>query len=451
MYSKFRTNLAIFSEINEIYNIVEDKRKEKGNFIYSFKEIPIASNNFYTFLNQFDLNQNRERLFLFQMIKDVCKDVELAAGPSAHLTFNLIGNISKQILKQLKLDVNPLELNKKTTKIYSKILDSIKANTIKPSWKDIEQICSGLEMGKKFCSISIEATKLAGLNGKISLGKSKNKNTYINLKNGYTFSVVPCLNQNWEAKNIKCLIVDGVVESVSEIHHILEKSSITKIPLLIVCRGYHQDVLSTIFTNNKNGTFNIMPFSSEFDIENVNIMNDISVVCGTDLVSSLKGEILNCVDYDKLQIVDGAKSTSSQLVIFNDKTINQIQIHIKNLQDKKNQQSLVDVEELYDKRIKSLIGSTVEILVSGDETESQMAIEQIDNCLRFIKGILRFGIFDVSNLQNSKELDFLKDTIDICLPKQEKIQSSYLIINSIKKSIDLCSQLCLSAGMILTD
>ena len=49
----------------------------------------------------------------------------------------------------------------------------------------------------------------------------------------------------------KVIVLDGVIQSVGEIHHILQESAENKTPFLVFCYGTSEEVKHNIITNNK--------------------------------------------------------------------------------------------------------------------------------------------------------------------------------------------------------
>ena len=89
-------------------------------------------------------------------------------------------------------------------------------------------------------------------------------------------------------------IIDGFIQTVGEIHHILEKSNNDlNNTFVLFCFGMADDVKKTIITNNKKGRTRVFPLSFEFNESNLNFMNDIAVVHNSDIISSLSGQTIS--------------------------------------------------------------------------------------------------------------------------------------------------------------
>lgn len=189
----------------------------------------------------------------------------------------------------------------------------------------IEQTVQDIIADKKLGTCICEAIKLAGMEGNIHVENSDQNVYSVELKYGYHFNVKPFKFMipnfgTWESYDCKMLCVDGFVEKVSELDKILTKSYQTKIPLIIVAQGFSEEVVSTIVTNNNAKRFNVLLVRLEQELENINVLNDIAIVSGGDIVSVLKGDMLIYVDYDFLPVVDNVKCNDKELIITNSST-----------------------------------------------------------------------------------------------------------------------------------
>ena len=91
----------------------------------------------------------------------------------------------------------------------------------------------------------------------------------------------------------KVILIDGFIDSVGEIHHLLQIASENKDSYVVFCKGMRDEVKHTILLNLQRGTIKVYPVSLDIDEENVNILSDISAILSTDIVSSTKGDIIS--------------------------------------------------------------------------------------------------------------------------------------------------------------
>ena len=69
-------------------------------------------------------------------------------------------------------------------------------------------------------------------------------------------------------EDVKVLIIDGMIESIGEIHHVLEKAASEKNPIVMFVRSMADDVRSTLSLNVKRGTIDLIPVEVGFNEEN---------------------------------------------------------------------------------------------------------------------------------------------------------------------------------------
>lgn len=102
------------------------------------------------------------------------------------------------------------------------------------------------------------------------------------------------LNRNKiEFKNFKFIIIDGFIDKVSEIHHLLQQSSETKQPYLLVCKGMREEVKYTIMQNLMRGTINLFPVCLSINEENVNVTSDFAAVLNGNVINHLMGDTIS--------------------------------------------------------------------------------------------------------------------------------------------------------------
>ena len=70
-------------------------------------------------------------------------------------------------------------------------------------------------------------------------------------------------------------------------------------------------------------------------------------MCGCDVVSSLKGQVISAIKYEDLATVDSIVCTHNSTVISNQKTFNAVNSHIKRLIEKRDKQNVDDVNNIF--------------------------------------------------------------------------------------------------------
>lgn len=179
------------------------------------------------------------------------------------------------------------------------------------------------------------------------------------------------------------MVADAYVENVSEIHKLLEYCGINKERLIVACRGASDDVYHTLAVNRARGTLSAYIVAFPYNLDDANTLADIAVVSGTDVVSSLKGQLLSTVEPASLQRLDVVRLRGNLLVIENPSSVERIQLHAHHLRQK-----LEECEEANRKfiedRLRRLSGSTTIVRLKGDITHAHRS-ERWDVALRTLK------------------------------------------------------------------
>jgi len=254
---------------------------------------------------------------------------------------------------------------------------------------DLKQNILDKHFTKLVESILLECLRYCKPTSKVSIRKSTNQSSYIEISNRYNFEVDALVSSKQHSgKNAKVIVVDGYVENVSDLHHVFQHFSTEEptTPFLIFCRGMSDDVLSTITTNNQRGSFECHPFKVNFDLDNVNTLVDIAVVSGCDVTSSLKGELISSINLSNLKKVDEFSRTNQGLAIKNSNNLAGVKQHVDRLR-LKSEDVVEDAKKYIFQRIKSLSANSIDIVLVDDinfYSRSQELDEGIRTLISFI-------------------------------------------------------------------
>lgn len=236
-----------------------------------------------------------------------------------------------------------------------------------------------------------EAISLAGFHGRIIVEKTKARTPSVELVCGYTFTLVPCFVNDFSFSYPRVACIDGYVESVSEIHHLLEEASSAKEPLVMVSRGASDDVINTLKVNHSKGTLNVIPLFARFDLEGMNTLVDIAIVSGTDVVSSTKGNLISSLDYSSLPRVQQVTSFKGTTVFQEYRTTYSVAAHVARLRDRRVNTQEDEISSLLDDRIRSLSPNHV-VLRIVDDVDFITNSQAVDRTLRSVKSCIERGI-----------------------------------------------------------
>lgn len=277
---------------------------------------------------------------------------------------------------------------KKTIKNLLQLKDS-SPESYHAKREDIENFVKKNLTNKSDSELLLTAIDLAGFTGKITLEKSTNSTTFIEVVDAFTFSVNSYSPSSLKLIKPRIILIDGYVESVSEINRLLESMTSAGYQLVLLARGFDPEVINTINVNNDRRVFSVFPVQVPFDVDGLNTLVDMSIASGCGLVSSNLGQLISTVDISIASTLDEATITKNKMSFKKRSTSNDVKVHINNLFKKiaENYQS----SEIYEKRISSLSTNNVIVKLPDDSTFVSRS-QTIDHCLRTVRSMMDYGI-----------------------------------------------------------
>lgn len=404
--TKFKDKKTFHKELLELIN----------NLLETYENIDVAlterlypvEKDQYQFIIRLLKTDEKNRTahtFLSLLFKDIYK-TEVLSAKSGQISFLFALNFIKNVLKSdLSLD-NEQKLFNDWEEAISLIKNKLQSISVIPTEKDLKEIVHTTCQDDILSEVCWNALQVSGLEGKILVENSKNETYIVETKDGYCFNLKPYsffLTSNvWQAKEVKALVVDGFVENISEIDSIINSAYETKQPVVIVSQGFSEEVVSTLYVNYQKKNLNIIPLRVKPDLNNINMINDISVVCGCEPISSLKGQLLTFVKWDDLPIISKLIVTGAKTTIVNNKTRASVSNQVRMLMEKRHDRHVIeDIQDLIDERIKNLTANSV--IINLPNLSSIKLDEQrvkLDNAFRQVKTILNYGFIKTNDLNN---------------------------------------------------
>jgi hypothetical protein len=193
----------------------------------------------------------------------------------------------------------------------------------------------------------------------------------------------------------RVLIADGYVETVAEIHGILDRCGREGERLLICGRGFSDDVMYTLAVNRQRGTLVAYALTFPFDADDANTLVDLAAIVGGDIISSLKGQLFSTVELASLSRVTYARLRGQSLDLRGDKsTCDRVAAVLLSVQSK-----LVEAEDparsILERRARRLTGACM-IVRLGDGIDHLARVEAWDLALRSLRASTR-GVMDVAD------------------------------------------------------
>jgi hypothetical protein len=341
---------------------------------------------------------------LYNVIIDHCVKAE-KAGPGAFL------QVIQLVLKGLQ--------GRNEEKVA---ISDLQKASFRPTWSELQDYISSVLDDELLSSVITEAIDLAGLEGRIFIDRTWGDVMSVEKVNGYNFSVKLPTKFAGTRRNVKVIVVDGIVETVAEVNLILQRLSETKETLLFVGRGFADDVVQTLKVNQQRKTLDVIPVIVKYDFEGLNVLNDIALVCGTDVVSSMKGQLISSINVDEAVTISTVSFLDETMTLINNKSLARTQLQVRSLLEKSKEVELEQFKKVYDDRVRSLTPSSVRIRIAGDRSLSEYT-EKIDTVLRVVRSSLRHGFFSQRLMRTNVEtLKDFRDPIPF-----ETVVSAYIL------------------------
>lgn len=298
---------------------------------------------------------------------------------------------------------------------------------------------------------------LTGNNGDVFIDKHPTNENCIELITGYTFKLHPpeiflenVVLQKWKNHDVKIVIIDGMIERVSEIEGLLNDLSEIKQPALIFARSFSNEVISTLAFNKMRDTLDVIPIEVPYDFENANSLKDIAVIAGIDVRSSLKGELISTMKMKDLGTLKKVSIFQGKIKIEDEKNNKNVLAHAALLKEElgclksygkaamENETENLEKRRIISLRIKNLSSYHANVSLSKSLGESYgIMMDRLEIGLGILKDTCSMGIVDISKIDLNCKL----------LQKQEYLFVRNFIKRLKKMNISLCGTGALVYGI----
>lgn len=226
-------------------------------------------------------------------------------------------------------------------------------------------------------------------------------------------------------ENYKVVIIDGYIDSIGEIHHVMHDSNSNKTPYVIFCHGMNDDVKFNIIKNNSEARTQVLPVSINFNENTLNILNDIAVIHRDAVINNKMGKTISQALKSDLNSGKSIQFFKNKLVIkpvAEENEINQHRIFLKNRIEEAKVKNNVNYDVLIN-RLKNFSSKSLKVYLPEDIKERKF-IRELDYVFRFMSSLSKsMVILDVSFKENyfiptylvftaEKRLESIKNIID---------------------------------------
>jgi hypothetical protein len=219
------------------------------------------------------------------------------------------------------------------------------------------------------------------------------------------------------------LLIDGYVETVGEIHSILETASSDNEPYIIFARRFSPEVMSTISYNNKRKTIDVIPISLGYEYDNINTLVDISACTNCEIVSTQTGDTISGSSLPKVKKIKKAIIGKNKIELFSDPDKDALDKHITYLYEKRNNSKAIsDIDDLFkiiDSRLNSMLRNNITVYIGNNAVSADPNIMQkIDIFFREFRSSIKLGNIDNRTKKLLKEDFYFDKDMSFFFPRE---------------------------------
>jgi len=382
------------------------------------------------------------------LILDAVIRSENNSGGSGEICLSMISSQIESVSKKIKLGLSSGEIkeeNEERVRSLSKLINKSARKLSKTDICNLIDKIFTLDSQKRIANSIIEKSNIKS---PFFLERSHKRETILSFSQGYNFEI-PITSDflpeggMWERRDVEVLIIDGIVESIGEIHHLLERASANKNPIVMFVRHLSDDVKSTLILNIKRNTIDLIPIEVGFDEDTVNILNDIAICCNSDIVSAYKGDLISTSSSGCLSSVKKVTLTKKGVNILNNISEKSLISHLKYLEERRDSSHEIKIKKLFDTRIRSLSSGKILLRVGNDLLRKDIqSIEKFDKFFRELRSLIQYGVIYKSMI----DIDNAGFNMRDCYP-----YSSVSIFFAARHTLSLISNIFSIKGALISD
>ena len=341
-----------------------------------------------------------------QMVKEVASKTADEAGDGTTTATVLAQSIVSTGLKNVTAGANPMDLKRGIDKAVKKIVEDLKKQSVAVGNNNekIEQVATissnnDNEVGKLIAAAMSKVSQ----EGVITVEEAKGTETSVEVVEGMQFDrgyLSPYFVTNPDKMETDLdtpliLIFDKKISNMKDLLPILEQTSQTGKPLLIIAEDVDGEALATLVVNKIRGSLKIAAVKAPgFGDRRKEMLEDIAVLTGGVVVSEEKGHKLESttiemlggcekivIDKDNTTMINGSGKTKNI-----NTRINQIKAQIESTT------SDYDKEKLQERLAKLSGGVAVLYVGAASEVEMKEKKDRVDDALAATKAAIEEGI-----------------------------------------------------------
>ncbi len=317
---------ALLHGINKVADTVKATLGPKGrNIILDKAGSPIITNDGVTIAKEIELTDKFENMGA-KLIKEVATQTQENAGDGTTTATILAQHIITEGLKNITAGSNPIGIKRGIEAATEKIVAYLQQHATPVADKEkIAQVATISANNDEYIGgLIAEAMEKVGAKGVITVEEAKSMETGLEVVEGMQFDrgyVSPYMatdpeKQDTSFENPYILITDKTISSMKDIVPVLEMTSQTGRPLVIIAEDVDGEALTTLVINLLRGALKVVAVKAPgFGDDQKAMLEDIAALTGGRLITKDTEEKLEDVRLEDLGTATKVKVTKEETMI----------------------------------------------------------------------------------------------------------------------------------------
>ena len=398
-----------------------------------------------------------------QLLKEVASKTNDVAGDGTTTATVLAWSITKEGMKSVAADVNPMGIKRGIDKAVADAVACIKkeAKMIQDK-EEIAQVASISANNDRTIGDEIaNAMDKVGKDGVITVEESKTIETTVDFVEGMQFdrgylSAYFCNNRDTMTAvldNPYILIYDKKISSMKDLLPLLERIAQSGKPLLIIAEDVDGEALATLVLNAVRGTLNVVAVKAPgFGDRRKAMLEDIAILTGGQVITEELGMKLENADISMLGRAKSVKVEKENTTIINGAgasdairdRIAQIKMQIEDCT------SDYDREKLQERLAKLAGGVAVVNVGAATEVELKEKKHRVEDALSATRAAIEEGVIPGGGVALVQAVKVLSETDISSLSEEEKV-GYRIVIRALEEPIRQIAENAGVDGSIIAD
>ena len=417
---------ALKRGVDALANAVKVTLGPKGRNVVIDKKFgsPTITKDGVTVAKEIELEDSIENMGA-QMVKEVASKTADIAGDGTTTATVLAQEIVSTGLKNVASGANPMDLKRGIDKAVKAVVNELQKQSIEvgDNLNKIEQVASiSANNDNAIGSLIAEAMSKVKKEGVITVEEAKGTDTTVEVVEGMQFDrgylspyfVTNAEKMEAELDNPFILIYDKKISNMKDVLPVLEQTTQSGRPILIIAEDVDGEALATLVVNKIRGSLKIAAVKAPgFGDRRKAMLEDIAILTGGTVISEERGfklenttlEMLGqtdkiVVDKDNTTIVNG-KGEKDAITL----RVNQIKAQMETTS------SDYDKEKLQERLAKLAGGVAVLYVGAASEVEMKEKKDRVDDALHATRAAVEEGIVPgggVALVRAAKALNSIK-------------------------------------------